>query len=265
MDNEHYEAEKKRFKELFDRAEKTRSFCYTGFHSPVGAAIACGIAVVHKIPAEPAQGCFRVCEGVAAWGGYEDAERLMIRFGDPDATGYDEPFPIVVIKIAPKQQKYADKLSHRDFLGALINLGIERDVLGDIIVHENEGYVFAAENMAEYITLGLTRVKHTPVDCSIIDVLPEDAKPRLKEMDINVSSLRLDGIVAHVFNMSRGEVKSLFSSEKVSVGGFVQKSAAKEPSEDDVISVRGYGKFKYKGISHETKKGHYVVKVLKYV
>ena len=240
----------KRLKELNENSQKNGTFYFTDFLSQAE------VSEVMRLFSK---------NEVTLFGGAEGTERMMARFGDPEAFGYDIPFPIVLLRICPLQSKFADVLTHRDFLGALMNLGIERDVIGDIVVREHTAYVFVEEKIAAHIENELTRVKHTPVDCSIIDVLPEDAKPRLKEMDINVSSLRLDGIVAHVFNMSRGEVKSLFSSEKVSVGGFVQKSAAKEPSEDDVISVRGYGKFKYKGISHETKKGHYVVKVLKYV
>ena len=247
MDTRSEEQEKKRFLELAYRAEKTGQCVYTEFHSMHGVALA------H----DAARG---ICE-VTEWGGYPDAERMMIGFGTDGNSG----FPVTLIRISPKQQKYADKLSHRDFLGALMNLGIERDVLGDIIVSENTGYVFAAEGMADFIMESISSVKHTAVNCEVIDSLPEDAKPKWKQMEINVSSLRADAIVSKAFNLSRGNSKDLFSSEDIAVNGAVLKNPGKEPDEGDVISVRGYGKFKYCGALRETKKGNLVCRIEKYV
>ena len=264
-DNEYYESEKKRFTELYDRAKHTRSFFYTGFHSPHGVELACHIEGEHIKPTYSGGDRIEAGASISFWGGYAEAERAMVRFGDAGEIGYDEPFPINIIVVEPKQQKYADRLTHRDFLGALVNLGIERDVLGDIIVHDNVGYVFSDERMSGFIVDTLTKVKHTPVNCYVIETLPEDARPQVKEREINVSSLRLDGIVAHVFKLSRSDVKTLFSSEKVMVGGMTQKNTGKEPKEGDIVSVRGSGKFRYLGVAHETKKGHLVIAIEKYV
>jgi len=71
---------------------------------------------------------------MSADGGHEGAERVIVRFGDPESFGYEESFPITILKIEPLLEKYADALTHRDFLGALVNLGIERRVLGDILI-----------------------------------------------------------------------------------------------------------------------------------
>ena len=97
----------------------------------------------------------------------------MIRFGSPEELGYEEDFPIVTLKIAPKSEKFADKLTHRDFLGALMSLGIEREVLGDIVIRDNVGYLFAKEDIAEYIKDSLTEIKHTAVRINTADSLPE--------------------------------------------------------------------------------------------
>ena len=74
------------------------------------------------------------------FGGSEEAERMVVRFGDPEDMGYEEAFPITLLKIEPLLQKYADALGHRDFLGALMNLGIERSTLGDIFIKDNCGF-----------------------------------------------------------------------------------------------------------------------------
>ena len=86
----------------------------------------------------------------SVFGGYENAERCMIRFGDPESLGYEQSFPIVCIHITPLMEKFADKLSHRDFLGALMNLGIERDVLGDIKAGEKEAFLFCLDSIADF-------------------------------------------------------------------------------------------------------------------
>ena len=80
------------------------------------------------------------------FGGAEGAERIMVRFGNPEEIGYEEPFPIHCVKIEPLSQKFADKLTHRDFLGSLIALGIYREVLGDIVISADR----AREQAAEY-------------------------------------------------------------------------------------------------------------------
>lgn len=76
----------------------------------------------------------------ATFGGYDGAERAVAAFGN--GCQYAE-FPVKIIKAEPLSQKFADKLSHRDFLGSLMGLGIKRNVLGDIVIKENTGYIFA--------------------------------------------------------------------------------------------------------------------------
>ena len=241
---------KKRLKELLERSRQRGIFFYTDFHSMYTAAMAYELADARE---------------VQTWGGYEDSERVMIRFGDPAEIGYDEPFPIQIVRVSPKRQKYADKLTHRDFLGALMSLGMERDVLGDILIHENEAFVFVTEKMADFIMESLTSVKHTAVNTAFVDELPPEARPQIKREEINIASLRLDGIVSKVFHLSRQEAKSLFSSEKIYINGRPEPGAGREPKENDVISVQGHGKFIYYGFLHETKKGRLVAEIGKYI
>ena len=101
--------------------------------------------------------------GTSVSGGTEGCERCMVRFGTPESLGYDEAFPIVLLHISPVQKKFSDALTHRDFLGSVIGLGIERTKLGDIIVRDNEGYIFVSESISEYILENLSKVKHTNV------------------------------------------------------------------------------------------------------
>ena len=72
--------------------------------------------------------------GMTFFGGATDCDRKVLRFGKTEDLGYEEPFPIVCLKIEPLAEKFAKELTHRDYLGALMNLGIQRENLGDIFV-----------------------------------------------------------------------------------------------------------------------------------
>ena len=110
-----------------------------------------------------------------AFGGAAGCERVMVRFGDEESLGYtEEPFPIACLLLQPAAPKFAEPIGHRDCLGALMNLGIKRECLGDIAVCEGGFYLFCEEKLAPYIRENLTRVRHTavrltpcppPVDC----------------------------------------------------------------------------------------------------
>ena len=189
------------------------------------------------------------------YGGYEGAERMLVRFGDPEALGYEAEIPIVCIHITPLMEKFADKLSHRDFLGALMNLGIERDVLGDIKAGEKEAYLFCLDSISEFICETLDKVKHTNVKCSIVSEkskLPEDIP---EELTVQVSSARADALISKVFNLSRNDSLEIFRAGKVFIGGRLCENNSKTVSEGDVINARGYGKFKISGQPKVTKKG----------
>lgn len=183
------------------------------------------------------------------WGGFSESERVVAAFGECE----NEDFPICIVGIKPVNRKFADELSHRDFLGSLMALGIKRDVIGDIIVSENCGYVFCLENIAEYITENLKEVKHMTVKCEICLELPSFAVPVPESSEYIVSSLRLDVLVSAVFKLSRSSAAELFAKEKVFVNG-VLKNASYTVSNGDSITVRGLGKFVFVGELRRTKK-----------
>lgn len=190
-----------------------------------------------------------------AFGGTEGAERVVLRFGDPNELGYETPFPISVIRISPLSQKFADKLTHRDFLGALLNLGIERCTIGDIVILENVGYVFALDDIAEFIVNELSRVKRTDVKAEIVTDLPEGELYRTEQKRIQISSERIDAVIAKVYNISRDESQSLFKKKLIYVNGRLCESSSHSPKENDKISVRGFGRFIYKGYDGLSRKG----------
>lgn len=195
------------------------------------------------------------------FGGYDMAERCVAGFGEN--SEYAE-FPISIIKIEPLQQKFADKLSHRDFLGSLMGLGIKRELLGDIVISDNVGYLFCIDNIASYIEQNLDKVKHTSVKCKIVDELPKTAIKEPEEIKINVSSLRLDVVVAGVYNFSRNEVKELFVARKIYVNSKLTENFSQIVKNGDVVSVRGYGRFIYCDTLGKTKKNRLFISVKVY-
>ena len=205
------------------------------------------------------------------FGGYALSERQMAAFL-PDAFYLyaDEEeirrsYPMKIVKIAPLQAKFAEELGHRDYLGALLNLGIERGKLGDIILQDGAAYVFVCAPLAEYLTKELTRVRHTTVRA--VPAEPEDFayEPRFEEIKGTVSSVRLDSLLSVAFGSSRSRLTALIEGAKVYVNGKLITSNGYHVKEGDIISARGMGRFRYEGVLSETKKGRYYVSVRKYI
>lgn len=199
------------------------------------------------------------------FGGAEGAERVIVRFGSEEELGYSMPYPISVVKAEPVSAKFADKLTHRDFLGAILNLGIERDTLGDIVIVDNVGYIFALESIAQYIADGLIKVKRTDINATITDSLPDGELYRTEQKTVQISGERLDAIVARVFSLSREDAQMLFKKRLVFADGRQIDSTSYIPKENEKISVRGHGRFIYLGTQSLSKKGKLNVAVKIYI
>ena len=201
----------------------------------------------------------------AAFGGAEGTERKIFRFGDEEELGYSEPFPIATVRCRPKSQKYAERLTHRDFLGAILNLGIERSLIGDIVIRENESFIFVKEEMADYVARSLERIRHTDVIAEISDTLPEGELFKTERVRIQASGERIDAVVAKVYHLSRDDSQSLIAKGLVFVNGALCEKDSRAPKEGDVISVRGHGRFIYRGYETLSKKGKMNIEVDLYV
>ncbi len=198
------------------------------------------------------------------FGGYTGAERKILCFyGEESVKAFSDC--ITCIRFQPLYRKFSDDLNHRDFLGALMNLGIERSKIGDILVREKEGYVFCESAISRFIIDNLDKVKHTSIECSIMDKDMPDIEPEFREIRGSVSSPRLDSVIALAFNSSRSSILGLISGGKVFVDGKLVESNSYMLKEEETVSVRGFGKFIYKGMQNQTKKGRYFVILSKYI
>ena len=190
----------------------------------------------------------------ALFGGLPTSERKIACFGSEELCGYEETPPVVCLKLEPVQQKFADALTHRDFLGALMSLGVRREVLGDIEIVDNVGYLFCLKSIAGFISENLTSARHTTVAVTVSKP-PERLSAPPPVTELVVASERLDAAVAAVFRLSRSQAQELIEKEQVFVSGRLPKSAGLDITPGSVISVRHYGRFVYEGVARETKKG----------
>ena len=144
-------------------------------------------------------------------------------------------------------------------------LGVQRELLGDIIVRENETYLFCLERIADYIAVNFTQARHTALRCQRVDAPPAGALFTLRRQTVQLSSERLDALVAHVYKLSRGDAQALFPAGKIFVDGRLCENTGAAPKAGQIISVRGFGRFRYQGLDSLSKKGKSNVVVELYV
>lgn len=191
-------------------------------------------------------------------GGYEAAERKIVCFlpvMENAAEYLPSVLPVRAVWVRPKAPKFSQDCSHRDYLGAVLNLGIDRNQIGDILVEGQEAWILCREQIASFITDQLTQVRHNVVICQTVPLERLHYTPRYKEVTGSIASLRLDSLVSLAFGLSRSKAAERVKEEQVFVNGKLTVSSAFEPAEGDLISVRKLGKFRYKGFVNKTKKG----------
>lgn len=200
---------------------------------------------------------------VKLWGGYETAERQMAAFV-PDAFCCKEDYPLACLRIEPLNRKFSDKLTHRDYLGAILNLGIDRSKIGDILMEEDSACVFCHTSLCEFLKEEICRIRHTSVKAEQITEITDFPVPKREEVSGTVASARLDSIIALAFKTSRSSVIPFIEGGKVFVNGKSVVSNGYTIKDGDIISVRGKGKFQFGSITNKTKKDRYHVILYRY-
>ncbi len=187
------------------------------------------------------------------YGGYPEAERVVFgAFPEWDEPDEDE-FPISCIKIS---RTYARELSHRDYLGSVLGLGIERMKIGDIKIDGSDAYVFAYNDIADFIVRNLTKVGSCGVKCAVLD--KSDIKPIKQEYifkDAVCASTRFDAVVSAAYNLPRSTGAKLISGKTAMLNHREITDVSKEIKPGDLISVKGYGRFILDSVGKTTSKG----------
>ncbi len=193
-------------------------------------------------------------------GGMENAERKIACFGDERLCGYALPESVATILCKPAMEKFSEELTHRDFLGALMNLGIERDTIGDIVQLDGRAWIFCLPSVSAHIRSNLKTVRHTTVECEQTNTLPQRSCEKTETI-ITVASLRIDAVISGVYRISRETASTLCNQGKVFVDGRTILKGGTTLSEGDSVSVRGYGRFFLAAGAEQTKKGRLRIRI----
>ena len=229
---------------LLDAAEsalKNRKYKVSEFLDPYGFTIAETVAAHYE----------RLV--LKSDGGYVGAERTRAAFVAEEFLGKPD-FSLSAFQLSWDSRYYT--ITHRDVLGALIGLGIKREVIGDIIMNGPSCQIIVDTSMVQYISQNLVKVGAAPVQLAAImlnAILPREEK--VKEIRSTVASLRLDVVAASGFGVSRTKMAEEISADKVKLNWQEVKSSSQPVKAGDIISMRGRGRVEVVEIVGQTKKG----------
>lgn len=192
------------------------------------------------------------------YGGYEEAERRRLCIAPNDEDIEEEDFNIMVIEASIK--KINREINHRDILGAMMSTGIKREKTGDIFILPQGAAIIADKAMVTYLSGNFPMIKGNVFSTEIFE--PEKYKfPQVEVVEkvINVSSYRLDGVIAKAYNLSRGDSQEFIRSGKVKVNHRENLKTDYLLENDDIVSVRTKGRFIIKEEIGKTKKDNFRV------
>ncbi|EFM12838.1 RNA-binding S4 domain protein [Paenibacillus curdlanolyticus YK9] len=198
-------------------------------------------------------------------GGYEEAERQRAVIAPDYAVLDDEPMGVQAIAVTADSQGHLD-LDHGDYLGALLGLGVKRELIGDIHVHEDGCHCMVTEEIADYVNIHLRQVHRVHV---LTELIPLSAlrvvKSKLEEMSLSVASLRLDGVASDVYRLSRAKIVDPIRAGRCRVNWKAEENPSALLKAGDVVSMKGLGRFKVLEVEGVTKKGRFRVSIGKYI
>lgn len=235
-----------RVDDLIEIVRKSNFPKYLGFLTPDEAAVAVK--------------CFKLGETYRIFGGYDDAERTMLGVL-PDWCN-DPVFPIKAITFTYRE---CDSLSHRDFLGALMSLGIERETIGDILVEKGRAVVFAAEDVARFIVTQIDKVGNVGVTLTDGYAEPLPQISTKQACSATVASTRVDCVIAAICNMSRNMAAEKIADGFVSVNSIGVTKSTTTIRAGDKITIRQKGRFEIVSCDGYSKSGRIILKYNKYM
>lgn len=186
-------------------------------------------------------------------GVFEQSERKRIIIAPSYYELQQEDFAITIFSIS-YPSKFV-QLRHPDVLGALLSLGLDRGKFGDIRVSDGRVQFAVASEIASYVRANLVSIGKVKVHVEYLDKEPLlQIEEQWSEMSCTVSSMRLDVVLATIFNISRQKSQSFIAAGKVKVNWTVREQVAFELQEGDILSVRGFGRAKVIATEGRTKK-----------
>ena len=203
---------------------------------------------------------FKLGERYVLFGGYDDSERVMLGVV-PDWC--EEPvFPIKAITFRFRE---CDILSHRDFLGALMALGITRETIGDILVEKGRAVIFVADDVVRFVLTQINKVGNVGVTLSEGYSSPLPQLGQKQEFSVTVASTRADCVVSAICNTSRNQALEKISDGLVSVNSLLVSKPTAIISAGDKVTIRKKGRFEIVSCDGHSKSGRIILKYNKYV
>ncbi len=201
--------------------------------------------------------------GALLFGGYEGAERCMLGVFPDWQEPEQRDFPIKLLKIT---KKYEKELTHRNYLGTIMSLGIERNKIGDILVGEKETYAFVSSDIADFIKDNIRKISGCGVDIKICDLgdieVPEKS---FEYIETVAASLRLDAVLAALLSISRSDAKAHILSGKIMVNHIEKLEGDFILAAGDLLSVRGFGRAEVFEIGQKTRSDRVHITLKKYI
>ena len=158
------------------------------------------------------------------------------------------------------------KLRHQDILGTLYSLNISDEMFGDVVIWNDRYFIIVLECVENYVLSNLLRIKNVPVELIEKDNnYLKDYKQEYEECVAIVPSLRVDVVISKIINTSRGNTLEKIKNNEIYLNYELLTKPTYSLKENDIFSIRKYGKYKFIGIVNETKKGSLVIKYLKYI
>lgn len=196
---------------------------------------------------------------VVTGGGYPGAERVKAALVPADCHWFDGNLDIAIIHITPSA--FAGELTHRDYLGAILALGITRDVLGDIVVIPTGAYVVCDQSMAAYIGQNLSQIGRETVSVESVDDMGQAAERQYRRETVTVAGLRLDAVLSKAFRISRDASATLIRKGDVKLDFRPVFSPSAPVEEGSLVSCRGQGRVKILSTGGLTRKGRIPVEM----
>lgn len=203
------------------------------------------------------------CSCIRFQGGYDGAERAVFCVEPPDSWSEE---PVTALRM---QAMGTPLPGHRDYLGAVLGLGLERACVGDILQDPGDAavfYAFVLEDKAELIAAELTSAGRCPVRVSLWGTVPESVLqgPERQLQQATVPSLRADTVLSAMLHTSRSKAAELISAGRVEINHLPLHAASEAVYEKDLFTVRGQGRFRLAEIGGKSRKDRIFITYFQY-
>jgi len=241
---------KKRSKDLDYLSQKRQTVCYSDFLN------------THEYSSYLTQKHSYSCDTVL-FTEIVDLERQMIAF-NPDALNLYPEFPVSCLEIIPQNIRFCQEFSHRDILGVLMSLGLERKLIGDIFVDGSRACFLVHNRVKQFLMDEFKQIKRTEVYLKELESIPKQFENHFDDMRCSVASMRLDCIVAECGHFSRSNAERHIKQGMVFINSKEVLQSSNICKSGDKISIRGIGKFIICDQLGESRKGKIILNIKKY-